>query len=265
MILGSARTGSTLLMSLLSAHEDIKMYGELFNLDKLPKPALVEVLEDPVGYLQRRINGTQPANIRAVGFKIFYDHLTREYFEKIMDPEQAVDKLKERLKNFESFLHTNYAWDDLAVKFGKTWDYLVEDTGIKVIHLKRRNKLETMVSLKTAFLTDEWMRWNSKPPTITTVSLSPEECSRYFKKLEAYEQKYAALFSRHPVHEVTYEDLVEKKDEVMAGIFNFLELPRKPVSTIMKKQNVFSLQQTVSNYHELKEQFSTSHWQAFFR
>src|SRR5690349_290006 len=82
MILGTYRTGSNLLLSLLSAHPAIKTYGELFNLDSLPHEKLLEALADPVAYLQRRIFRAHAPGIAAVGFKMFYDHLTREYFEK---------------------------------------------------------------------------------------------------------------------------------------------------------------------------------------
>ena len=60
MILGSARTGSNFLLSLLSAHPSIKTYGELFNLDSLPQPVLQEALEDPVLYLRRRVYASIP-------------------------------------------------------------------------------------------------------------------------------------------------------------------------------------------------------------
>ncbi len=264
MILGYARTGSTLLMSLLSAHENIKMYGELFNLDKLPRPVLAEVLADPVGYYEKKMDCGHNENIRAVGFKMFYDHLTKEYFEKIMNPHKAVDTLKTRLEEFETFLNDHYQWSDLLPRFEETWRHLVGDKALKVIHLTRSNKLETIVSLKTAFLTDEWMLWHSKQRAMTTVDLSHEECTRYFTKLEAYEQAYGALFKGHTVLEVTYEALVERKEEALAEIFDFLELPRMPVSSIMKKQNIFSMEEKISNYHELKESFSSTVWQRYF-
>src|SRR5579871_4263372 len=79
MVLGSARTGSNLLLSLLSAHPQVKTYGELFNLDMLPKASLTEVLDDPVAYLRQKVYQDHKSEIEAVGFKMFYDHLTRDY------------------------------------------------------------------------------------------------------------------------------------------------------------------------------------------
>ena len=264
LILGSARTGSTFLMSMLSAHSHIKMYGELFNLDKLSRTLLVEVLANPVSYLSKRINRVQEGEIQVVGFKIFYDHLTEGYFDKIMDRDQAASTLSERLKEFDDFISQNYSRQDLLAKFQKTWEFILEDTSIKVIHLKRRNKLETLVSLKTAFLTDQWMLLKGKNHSETVFPLTHDECVSYFNKMDTYEQTYHSMFNQHPVLDVTYEALVEGKDEVTAEIFNFLELPYAPVSTIMKKQNVSPLSQTVENFEALRESFKTSKWEQFF-
>ena len=46
IILGSARSGSNLLLSLLGAHPSVKTYGELFNLDSLRHSDLLEALDD---------------------------------------------------------------------------------------------------------------------------------------------------------------------------------------------------------------------------
>ena len=72
MVLGSARTGSNLLLSLLSAHPHVKTYGELFNLDMLPETSLLEVLDDPITYVQRRVYQDHKLEIAAVGFKMLF-------------------------------------------------------------------------------------------------------------------------------------------------------------------------------------------------
>ena len=124
MILASARTGSNFLSSLLSRHPSIKMYGELFNLDTLPRPSLLEALDDPVRYLRNRVYKAHPGEIAAVGFKMFYDHLTKDYFQKPVDPSEASEKLRDKFRHFASFIDANYDWSTLDARFRDAWDFL---------------------------------------------------------------------------------------------------------------------------------------------
>jgi len=84
VILSSARTGSNLLQTMLSSHEQIASYGELFNQDdpgrilwNNPRPSSAEDVAlrdaDPCGFLERRVFAV-PRSVRAVGFKLFYFH-----------------------------------------------------------------------------------------------------------------------------------------------------------------------------------------------
>ncbi len=252
-------------MSLLNAHEHAKMHGELFNLDTLPEASLKEILTDPVQYLDKKLNGPVPAGVRAVGFKLFYDHLTRDYFRKMVNCNEAADNVLQRFSRLESFLEENTTHEELYAKCTDTWHYLGRDTELKVIHLRRKNKLETLVSLKTAFLTDEWVQVNTRQRAKMVLHLDFEECLQYFNKLETYEHQYPALFGGHQAIEVTYEALIEKTGEEMNRIFLFLGLPQRPVRTIMKKQIVHPLPEIIDNYAELKESFSATRWQAYFQ
>src|ERR1044071_9915663 len=139
VVLGSARTGSNLLLSLLSAHPCIKTYGELFNLDMLPEENLLEVLEDPIAILQRKMYGAHRPEIAAVGFKMFYDHLTRDYFEKPINISDADPELQQRFAHFSSFIKSNYEWAALDERFRTTWEFLRANRSLGVIHLKRAN------------------------------------------------------------------------------------------------------------------------------
>ena len=117
MILGSARTGSNFLLSLLSSHPSIKTYGELFNLDSLPRDDLSAALEDPVAYLQRRVYMPHGPGISAVGFKMFYDHLTKDYFDKPVRVADTSQQLQDRFDRFSAFVESNYDRDSLTSRF----------------------------------------------------------------------------------------------------------------------------------------------------
>ena len=264
MILGSARTGSNLLLSLLSAHPHIKTYGELFNLDMLPQGSLLEALEDPATFLRRRVYQTHKPEIAAVGFKMFYEHLTRDYFGKLIDVSDASPQLQEKYAQFSNFLESNYAWEVLEQRFRTTWEFLHDDQSLAVIHLQRRNMLHTLISLKRAYTTSHWWSLKSSPQTTSAVYLDPAECCRYFHKLDSFAAEADTAFSGHPKINVMYEDLIEKQQDTLQQIFAFLKVSPEPVTTRMKKQNLESPWETVSNYEELKSYFQHTRWHVFF-
>lgn len=264
MVLGSARTGSNLLLSLLSAHPRIKTYGELFNLDMLPRESLLEVLEDPVEFLQRKVYAAHRPEIAAVGFKMFYDHLTRDYFRKPIDPSGAARQIQERFTQFADFIENNYAWETLDRRFRATWEFLRADRSLAVIHLKRRNMLHTLISLKQAFITSQWWSLKSGPRLVTALRLDPEECCRYFRRLDNFVVQADAAFGGHPKIDVTYEDLAERQHDTMSCISAFLRVPGGLMMTRMKKQNLASPREAVENYEELKSYFRNTAWHVFF-
>jgi LPS sulfotransferase NodH len=264
MVLGSARTGSNRLLSLLSAHPHIKTYGELFNLDMLPKTSLIEVLDGPVTYLQQKMYQGHKLGIEAVGFKMFYDHLTRDYFTKLVNVSDAAPQLKEKYTQFSSFIESNYSWEILDERFRTTWEFLRADQSLAVIHLQRRNMLHTLISLKRAYLTSQWWSLKSEQQTIPPVHLDPEECSRYFEKLSSSAAEADAAFAEHPKINVIHEDLIENQQDTMQRIFAFLKVPYDAVTTRMKKQNLESPREAVSNYEQLKSYFRNTRWDVFF-
>jgi len=264
IVLGSARTGSSFLLSLLSKHPSIKLYGELFNLGKLRRDDLLEALEDPIQYLRKRVYKIPPPNIAAVGFKMFYYHLTRDYFEKLIDPSEASETMQNKFLQFSSYIDAHYEWSALYQKFRDTWDFLISDRSLSVIHLTRRNILNTLISHKTAFMTNQWMSVKGDRQAKTPLHLDPEECRRYFDKIQTLAQEADAAFAAHRKIELVYEDLVAAREPQLRSIFAFLDIPCMSVSTIMKKQIRAPAHEIVENYSQLKESFRHTEWNSFF-
>jgi LPS sulfotransferase NodH len=264
MILGSARTGSNFLLSLLSSHPSIKTYGELFNLDMLPRDNLMEALDDPIAYLRRRVYQSHAPGISAVGFKMFYDHLTKDYFDK---PVRAADtslRLQDKFVRFSAFIENNYDFDSLVSRFRDTWDFLIEDVSLAVIHLKRRNALDTLISLKRAFATNEWWSLKSESRPTFTLHLDPEECSRYFQRMSDLQVAAETAFAAHPKIGLIYEDIAERQQDALKGIFTLLDVTCLPLTTRMTKQNLAPAWETVANYEQLKNHFRHTQWRVLF-
>ena len=107
-IVSNARTGSNYLAGGLKTSPSIRMYHEIFADHNRQIGKDFEKIFSTV--FQHESTFT-----KIVGFKVFYNHLTEDEWQKLM------------------------AYKDL-----------------KVIHLTRRNRLRTVVSLEIAFKTGQW-------------------------------------------------------------------------------------------------------------
>jgi LPS sulfotransferase NodH len=172
----------------------------------------------------------KPSFINVAGFKIFYYH-----------PEDA---------SFES-----------------TWNRLINDKSIKVIHLKRKNLLRTLVSRKIAELNNDWKQTGrSKQNSNKHVFLDKKECEAFFEQTKSWEKQFDELFNEHPKIDVFYEDLINRNHHDLLGdIQNFLDVKEKNLKTNLVRQNPEKLSDLISNYNELKEAFVGGYWEYFFQ
>src|SRR5688572_26178109 len=86
VIVGTARTGSTLLIELLNSHSQALAFGELFRsndsigwdvppfVKRQDAKTLSLYRSDPNLFLKKHVFRRWPRNILAVGFKLFYYH-----------------------------------------------------------------------------------------------------------------------------------------------------------------------------------------------
>jgi len=231
---GYARTGSTLLMRSLNNHSRVIGYGEIVkNVDRYPahyhefenSAALFE--RDPVRFLRTMVFRRYPPQIAAVGFKIFYHHAPRDT-----------------------------AW-------GRgVWDYLLGQSDLRVLHLKRRNVLKTLLSEKQAGETEEWIKYSAD--NLPPVRIECAEAETFFSRMAAWEAEYDDLFADHPRHEVIYEQLTRDLPGELRRIQEFLGVPYEPVNPGTEKRPSRTLAAQIANYTELKDYFRATPAAAFF-
>ena len=174
--------------------------------------------------------GKQPHRVKAKGFKIFY------YHPQDGDPDSLFADL-------------------------------TGQTDLRVIHLKRRNILRTLISRKIAAAQDVWAVTTSTPTEIArrkAVRLSVEELEDGFRQTRAWEERGDAAFSGHRTVSIYYEDLVASPKASFETILGFLDLPYRPLETNHRRQNPEHLEDLVTNYGELKAAFAGTPWQDFF-
>lgn len=237
VVLGRSRVGSNLLRSLLNAHPNVVAFGEVFRDVKAldwdhtgyfqQSATTAMVATDPVGFVGGRIFGRYPRDVHAVGFKLFYYH-ARE--------GRPAD----------------------------VWPWLLERHNIKVIHLKRRNLLQTHVSRKRAALTGRWVNTSGEPDKAVMVRLDYDEVVADFEQTRAWETECDRLFAGHSLIQMEYERLASDFHAEARRVEAFLGVEPRAIQPSTFQQSTQPLAATVANYHELKARFADTPWIAFF-
>lgn len=143
------------------------------------------------------------------------------------------------------------------------WDKIKNDRSIRIIHLKRSNILETLVSRKIAVKTDVWLQsGNVSTPSIEErkVTLTPEECLKEFESTRANEHQIDEQYQQHQLMELKYEELVADTPAALSQVFQFLGVKPVTVSSSLRKQNKESLSELMTNYTEIKEALNGTEW-----
>lgn len=224
VIVSQQRTGSTLLQMLFASHSNICSLGELFNpREEIRKKSLkvakhLKPGDDPIEYLENYVYREYPEHIKAVGFKLFYDHAR------------------------------NSKWKPI-------WDYL-SSSRIRIIHLKRRNLLDRYLSLQLAKRSDEWIAFKGHSRSSSEpILLDPAKCLQDFHRCTWLQDEADNFFQANPKIELFYEDLSIDSHGECSKLQSFLGLELEELSTNMVKQTRKKKSELISNYEELKQKF----------
>lgn len=227
-IVAQPRTGSTLLHMRLISHDGIIAFGEMFhpaeetrrrNVKNTNRP-MMTLADDPIAYLNQYVYKSYP-RLQAAGFKLFYTHAR--------NPEwQAV------------------------------WSYL-RDEGIRILHLTRRNMLNSFLSLKLAQRTNQWVvfdkeaaeREKAKP-----IVLQADELLDYFHTTRSEEERVNSFFTQDQLLPVVYEDLVDSPEQESERVQRFLQVTPQPLKTRTHKQQTRRQSEAIQNYVALKQTVS---------
>lgn len=264
-MLCSPRTGSNYLLNLLIRHKRIKVLGEIFNLDSLDSGDLRWALSNPIEYFDAKFGHNGDGSISVIGAKMFYDHLTKSYFDRQVDVASMSPKMMDKIRGLDEFMANYKDQAGMFRRFGETWDHILNKKDINIIHLKRNNVLRSLVSLHRAFRTNEWLRLKNEPGNDSfNLTLDFDACLRFFEHVHEGATRTDEIFSGHEKLDISYEELEKDKDEVLNKIMEFLKLEPYSPSSTLKKQIKEPLSEIVLNYYQLKKQFSSTSWAGYF-
>jgi LPS sulfotransferase NodH len=263
IIIARPRTGSSYLRELLNSHSQLICNYEIFNLLILKKYDLNRLLDNPIKYVDKKFE-TKNVNIKSVGFKLLDTHIGENSCFLRQNYLNCINKdiLKKR-KKLISYVNNNSDLSSLARKLNNLLAYLIKSNEIKIIHLKRRNKLEMMLSAKLASLSNSWNsragQYQSRP-----ILLDYNDCLRFFEGTIKREGEYGNFFKEHPKIEIFYEDLIKNKKLVLDKIQDFLGVEKQELYSHLKKQNTRKLSESIFNFKELKEKFKNTEYEIYF-
>lgn len=231
LILSTARTGTNLLIELLNSHPDCYVGYELFN-DR-------DILNEHVAWY---LDDDTPASAELCALRR-------------ADPVALIEKLQ-GLAFQRGFKVTGFKLMYFqAAEHPQVRDYLLRDSDIRVIHVKRHDLLRRFVSLRRAMASGHWRVVAGERFTLPPVALSLQEIAWDIADVRRSEQEYGVLDATHEVLHLTYEDMIVDLRATAHEVFRFLGLrpwDRLTVGTV--KTGTGSLREAIANYDELKQQ-----------
>jgi hypothetical protein len=221
----------------LDSHPAIRQRGEVIGEWRMRQPEIkAKIIEcGPVEYVECQFKRKSRSEA-AVGIKMNYYQLGEKYARK-----WGVDRIPE------------------------VYDFLKLNEDIKIIHLKRRNRLKTLASARVAAKTNRYVVTDkSELANDRQIELSADECISWFKRIGALEEQYDEAFRSHNLYEAIYEEIVLNKDRECDRILQFLGVATRPLQSKTLKLNKRPLSEIIKNYWDLKEHFADTEWGKYF-
>jgi len=182
--------------------------------------------------------------------EIFADHNRQigKDFEKILSTVLQYESKSTQMVGFKVFY--NHLTDE-------EWKKLLARKDLKVIHLTRRNRLRTVISLEIALKTGEWTKSGysngSNGSREKHIMLDPLKLTKRLEQIEEGEAATRARFRERQILEVVYEEMVQSPREIFSAVGAYLGVDGiDPGRIRLKRQNPESLRQLIINYDEIE-------------
>lgn len=257
VILTHGRSGSTLLMTALAQHCNVRMFGEIFHGDAVVRynafqagyPGLFRIHD----FLQRHPNGDPDIYYRELAARPDRYDLHQDGASFVRDEIFAYHTDEPSLAiGFKLF----YDHARATPQSRSVWEALASDREVRILHLHRNDLLATHLSYHIAQVTGNWSLTTTSREVPSSVKIEPDVCRHYFEEIESYRAEADRLFAHHPVFHLTYEtDLCQQFCKTMARIQEFLHLPYQEVKPVTKKVGLRAPADIIENYAELKRTF----------
>ena len=240
IVISHHRSASSVIINTLRKHPNVFRFSEIFlgQYIQFKKPGYDDHSRKifflrkhfPIEFLERQIFAPYRDEIRAVGFKMFPEQLDNQHFSPV-------------------------------------WDWLEQNTNIKIIYLIREDLLAYHTSFALAMKTGTWgihVNNASKKKKDSKVYLDYNKCLKSFQRRKAYNEYALKRCQNHDVLKVSYENVTSDLNDSILKIQGFIGLEPRELEVTTVRQQVRSLPEVISNYQELKDRFATTEWSYLF-
>lgn len=212
MISCTARSGSSMLSTLLNSHPRVLCHGEI----------LAAPHESAGPYHELRSQGAD------------VDDWLREYRQE--RPEAFLYDVCFNPAGRQSVGFKFKLEESLTGSYKSFRELLAADRDIKIIHLQRKNILDKYVSLQMTKQSGVFsIRSSSQRPELRPFTIDIPDFIAYVRKdRQRYETAFE-MFRDHPCLHLTYEELCESRPAALTKVQDFLELPQADLATMMVK------------------------------
>jgi hypothetical protein len=244
VLIGTYRTGSNLFIYSIKNHPEVISFSEIFLPNKMfwgdsingyfpfqNKRLMVERNNNTAQFITKRVFRKYPKGIKAVGFKVFYQHLMKEgHILPVME-------------------------------------WLEQHPEVKVIHLIRENLLDHYMSQvlvsKTGIKVD---KIDSKKHSELDfqVELNQDSLLNHFRYMENNTKWFNEKLLHHEKLELSYENLVRDFEGSQQQIYGFLGVKPIIVKMATKKLNTTRHSERISNWKEIQKSFEGSKYEWMF-
>lgn len=247
ILVGTQRSGTTLLRTTLDSHPDILCLGEIFYLNKNKNTGskMGKNLSDEFSsWKQYRYTAylEQQTFLKRIQSYLTKWKVISEYFDYIfsLNGHKAI--------GFK-LMHDQMKWMPGIV------DYIKENN-IKIIHIHRENTLEILASLLT--MKKRGYAHKSKSSNSLDKVQIEMPVDKVEKKLDTIYQasmKWKSMFSSYKhYHLIKYEEYVADRDNQNKSMLDFIGVDSsEKLTSELQKVNTLSLKDVITNYDDIAE------------
>lgn len=258
ILLTYKRTGSNYLSDLLRSHPQIVSFGSLFG-KKNPaflypdypsvtcKKTLKYRNHKPIEFLEKNVFRNYHQSIKAVGFKMNYDSNFMEVFEylKYMKDLKVIHLIRNNyLKIYLS---------DMVASYLKKWHAINKEHKQFIEYTGTESRVLSIEKNDESILKDDFH-----------LELKYEDCLNEFIKIKNHVENFRKYFTPEQTLELYYEDLLNNPIDKANQIMSFLNADQLELTSRFVKMNNKKSSEIISNFYELKKQFSGTEWEVFF-
>ena len=253
------RAGSTYLQNLLGSHKNVVCYFRPFGSD-----IFFDNKEDWYNFLYNYKNKFRLDKIKS---STFWNTPMSDIKKNINNPIQIMDWVYGEYS--EDILSVGVKVSFIDIQKKPTLKEYFQHSDIKIIILHRKNLLKQVYSYTKALDSSDWVYQPHENRTMEKkiYKFDYSWCKRRFEKIEKYYKVYANDVFKNNKIDVFYEDLIDNRNDELDKIFNFIgvEFNEEQFNPIVpNKMNLYSMNQVISNYSELKDKFKDSKYSIFF-